>query len=182
MRQKIEGVQPESIVEELGLEKGDVLLAIDNQPIEDVLDYYYLSNGTYITLQIETKDGERVECEVEKEEDEDLGIIFADEFMGTYQHCQNHCIFCFIDQMPPGMRSSLYFKDDDSRLSFINGNYITMTNMKEADFEKIIRYQMSPINVSVHTTDPKLRVTMLKNPKAAQVMEQLRRLKEAVLR
>lgn len=179
MRQKIEGVQPESIGEELGLEKGDVLLAIDNQPIEDVLDYYYLSNGTYITLQIETKDGERVECEVEKEEDEDLGIIFADEFMGTYQHCQNHCIFCFIDQMPPGMRSSLYFKDDDSRLSFINGNYITMTNMKEADFEKIIRYQMSPINVSVHTTDPKLRVTMLKNPKAAQVMEQLRRLKEA---
>ena len=99
--------------------------------------------------------------------------------MGTYQHCQNHCIFCFIDQMPPGMRSSLYFKDDDSRLSFINGNYITMTNMKEADFEKIIRYQMSPINVSVHTTDPKLRVTMLKNPKAARVMEQLRRLKEA---
>ncbi len=179
MQQKIKGVVPGGIGEELGLESGDILLSIDEQPIEDVLDYYFLVNGEYITLQILTKDGEMAECEVEKEEDEDLGLIFEDQFMGSYHHCHNKCIFCFIDQLPKGMRESLYFKDDDSRLSFLNGNYITMTNMKEEDFEKIIRYQMSPINVSVHATDPQLRVKMLKNPRAAEVMDRLRRLAEA---
>lgn len=179
MQQVIKGVQPESIGQELGLEAGDILLSIDGQPIEDVLDYYYLLDSEYITLQILTKDGEMAECEVEKEEDEDLGLIFEDQFMGSYQHCHNHCIFCFIDQLPKGMRDTLYFKDDDSRLSFLNGNYITMTNMQEADFEKVIRYQMSPINVSVHTTDPQLRVQMLRNPRAAEVMDRLRRLAEA---
>ena len=179
MQQKIKGVVPGGIGEELGLEEGDILLSIDEQPIEDVLDYYFLVNGEYITLQILTKDGEMAECEVEKEEDEDLGLIFEDQFMGSYHHCHNKCIFCFIDQLPKGMRKSLYFKDDDSRLSFLNGNYITMTNMKEEDFEKIIRYQMSPINVSVHATDPELRVKMLKNPRAAEVMERLQRLAKA---
>ncbi len=179
MQQKIKGVVPGGIGEELGLEEGDILLSIDEQPIEDVLDYYFLVNGEYITLQILTKDGEMAECEVEKEEDEDLGLIFEDQFMGSYHHCHNKCIFCFIDQLPKGMRQSLYFKDDDSRLSFLNGNYITMTNMKEEDFEKIIRYQMSPINVSVHATDPELRVKMLKNPRAAEVMDRLKRLVEA---
>lgn len=179
MQQKIKGVVPGGIGEELGLEAGDILLSIDEQPIEDVLDYYFLVNGEYITLQILTKDGEMAECEVEKEEDEDLGLIFEDQFMGSYHHCHNKCMFCFIDQLPKGMRKSLYFKDDDSRLSFLNGNYITMTNMKEEDFEKIIRYQMSPINVSVHATDPELRVKMLKNPRAAEVMDRLKRLAEA---
>ncbi len=179
MQQKIKGVVPGGIGEELGLEAGDILLSIDEQPIEDVLDYYFLVNGEYITLQILTKDGEMAECEVEKEEDEDLGLIFEDQFMGSYHHCHNKCIFCFIDQLPKGMRESLYFKDDDSRLSFLNGNYITMTNMNEDDFEKIIRYQMSPINVSVHATDPQLRVKMLKNPRAAEVMDRLHRLAEA---
>jgi len=179
MQQKIKGVVPGGIGEELGLEAGDILLSIDEQPIEDVLDYYFLVNGEFITLQILTKDGEMAECEVEKEEDEDLGLVFEDQFMGSYHHCHNKCIFCFIDQLPKGMRESLYFKDDDSRLSFLNGNYITMTNMKEEDFEKIIRYQMSPINVSVHATDPQLRVKMLKNPRAAEVMDRLRRLADA---
>ena len=179
MQQKIKGVEPGSIGEELGLEAGDILLSINEEPIEDVLDYYFLVNGEYITLQILTKDGEMAECEVEKEEDEDLGLVFEDPFMGSYHHCHNKCIFCFIDQLPKGMRESLYFKDDDSRLSFLNGNYITMTNMKEEDFGKIIRYQMSPINVSVHATDPELRVKMLRNPRAAEVMDRLRRLAEA---
>lgn len=179
MQQVIKEVQPGSIGEELGLEPGDILLSIDEQPIEDVLDYYFLMDSDFITLQILTKDGEKAECQVEKEEDEDLGLVFEDQFMGSYQHCHNHCIFCFIDQLPKGMRSSLYFKDDDSRLSFLNGNYITMTNMKETDFEKIIRYQMSPINVSVHSTDPELRVKMLRNPRAAEIMDRLRALAEA---
>ncbi len=179
MQQKIKDVVPGGIGEELGLETGDILLSIDEQPIEDVLDYYFLVNGEYITLQILTKDGEMAECEVEKEEDEDLGLIFEDQFMGSYHHCHNKCMFCFIDQLPKGMRESLYFKDDDSRLSFLNGNYITMTNMKEEEFEKIIRYQMSPINVSVHATDPELRVKMLKNPRAAEVMDRLRCFAEA---
>lgn len=179
MQQVIKAVQPDSIGEELGLEPGDILLSIDEQPIEDVLDYYYLMDNEYITLQILTKDGETAECQVEKDEDEDLGLVFEEEFMGSYQHCHNHCIFCFIDQLPKGMRDTLYFKDDDSRLSFLNGNYITMTNMKEADFEKIVRYQMSPINVSVHTTDPELRVKMLRNPRAVEIMDRLRALAAA---
>ena len=179
MQQKIKDVVPGGIGEELGLEAGDILLSIDEQPIEDVLDYYFLVNGEYITLQILTKDGEMAECEVEKEEDEDLGLVFEEQFMGSYHHCHNKCMFCFIDQLPKGMRDSLYFKDDDSRLSFLNGNYITMTNMKEEEFEKVIRYQMSPINVSVHATDPQLRVKMLKNPRAAEIMDRLRCFAEA---
>ena len=120
MQQKIKDVVPGGIGEELGLEAGDILLSIDEQPIEDVLDYYFLVNGEYITLQILTKDGEMAECEVEKEEDEDLGLIFEDQFMGSYHHCHNKCMFCFIDQLRKGMRESLYFKDDDSRLSFLS--------------------------------------------------------------
>ena len=141
MRQIIKSVNPGSIGEELGFEPGDSLLGIDGQVIEDVLDYYYYCEKETLTLQILTKDGEEVECVVEKDEDEDLGLVFEEEFMGHYRRCSNQCMFCFIDQMPKGMRESLYFKDDDSRLSFLNGNYITMTNMSEEDFVKIIRYQ-----------------------------------------
>lgn len=179
MRQIIKEVKEGSIGQELGLEKGDSLLSINGRPIQDVLDYLFLCEGETITLQILTKDGQEVECEVEKEEDEPLGLVFEEEFMGQYKHCENHCIFCFIDQMPKGMRKSLYFKDDDSRLSFLDGNYITMTNMKDEDFQKIIDYHLSPINISVHTTNPDLRVSMLKNPKAAFVMERMRKLRDA---
>ena len=182
MRQIIKSVNPGSIGEELGFEPGDSLLGIDGQVIEDVLDYYYYCEKETLTLQILTKDGEEVECVVEKDEDEDLGLVFEEEFMGHYRRCSNQCMFCFIDQMPKGMRESLYFKDDDSRLSFLNGNYITMTNMSEEDFEKIIRYQMSPINISVQVTDPDLRVMMLKNRRAVNLMPRMRRLKEAGIR
>ena len=179
MKQIIKSVVPGGIGEELGFEPGDCLLSIDGQVIDDVLDYYYFCEKDTITLQILTKDGEEVECVVEKDEDEDLGLVFEEEFMGRYRRCSNQCIFCFIDQMPKGMRSSLYFKDDDSRLSFLNGNYITMTNMAESDFEKIILYQMSPINISVQATEPDLRIRMLKNRRAAELLPRMKRLKEA---
>lgn len=178
MKQVIREVREGSIGEELGLESGDALIRIDGSEIEDVLDYYYLLEGENIELEILTKDGETVFCEVDKEEDEDLGLVFEEEFMGRYRHCANKCIFCFIDQLPKGLRSTLYFKDDDARLSFLSGNYITMTNMSQQDFDKIVRYQMSPINISIHTTDPELRVRMLKNPNARNLMPRLRMLKE----
>lgn len=179
MEQKIKEVKPGGIGEELGLEPGDVLLAIDGQEIEDVLDYYFYVESDEIELLIRTKDGEECTCVVEKDEEEDLGLVFEEEFMGAYRHCHNKCMFCFIDQLPKGMRPTLYFKDDDARLSFLNGNYITMTNMSDEEFNKIIRYHMSPINISVHTTNPQLRVKMLTNPKAANIMERLQQLHEA---
>ncbi len=178
MEQKVKGVVPGSIAEELEIQPGDRLLSISGHEIEDVLDYYFYMEAEVLTLLIRDHNGEEWEAEVEKEEKEDLGLIFEDQFMGTYQHCHNKCIFCFIDQLPKGMRPTLYFKDDDSRLSFLNGNYITMTNMQEKDMERIIRYHMSPMNVSVHTTNPDLRVKMLKNPRAAQIMTHLRRFVE----
>ena len=179
MEQKIERVIAHSIGEELGIVPGDVLLEISGHRIEDVLDYYFYTTAEELTLKIRDHQGEVWEAEIEKEEKEDLGLVFEDSFMGTYQHCHNRCIFCFIDQMPKGMRPTLYFKDDDSRLSFLNGNYITMTNMKEQDIERTIRYHMSPINLSIHTTNPELRVKMLKNPKAAEIMQHIGRLAEA---
>ena len=178
MEQKVKGIVPGSIAEELEIQPGDCLLSISGHEIEDVLDYYFYMEAEVLTLLIRDHNGEEWEAEVEKEEKEDLGLIFEDQFMGTYQHCHNKCIFCFIDQLPKGMRPTLYFKDDDSRLSFLNGNYITMTNMQEKDMERIIRYHMSPMNVSVHTTNPELRVKMLKNPRAAQIMTHLRRFVE----
>ncbi len=178
MEQKVKGIVPGSIAEELEIQPGDCLLSISGHEIEDVLDYYFYMEAEVLTLLIRDHNGEEWEAEVEKEEKEDLGLIFEDQFMGTYQHCHNKCIFCFIDQLPKGMRPTLYFKDDDSRLSFLNGNYITMTNMQEKDMERIIRYHMSPMNVSVHTTNPELRIKMLKNPRAAQIMTHLRRFVE----
>lgn len=179
MEQKITGIVAGSIAEELGIQSGDCLLRISGQEIEDVLDYYFYSETEELTLCIRSQNGEEWEAEIEKEEKEDLGLVFEDQFMGQYQHCHNHCIFCFIDQLPKGMRPTLYFKDDDSRLSFLNGNYITMTNMKEKDMERIIRYHMSPMNISVHTTNPELRRKMLRNPGAGEILKHIRRFVQA---
>ena len=121
-----------SIGEELELEPGDALLSINGQPVEDVFDYRYLMNDEFVTLLIRKKNGEEWELEVEKEYEDDLGVEFENSLMDEYRSCSNHCIFCFIDQMPPGMRETLYFKDDDSRLSFLQGNYVTLTNMYAA--------------------------------------------------
>ncbi len=181
MKHLIAHVEPGSIAEELEIEAGDFVLQADGQEIEDVFDWRALTSDEELTLLIEKKDGEEWELEIEKDAYEDLGIVFASDLMSDYRRCSNACIFCFIDQMPPGLRETLYFKDDDSRLSFLQGNYITLTNMKEKDVERIIRYHMEPMNISVHTTDPELRVKMLKNRFAGECLKYLDRFYEAGL-
>ena len=146
----ISRVNPGSIAQELGIEKGDVLLEINQTPIEDVLDYHYLMNEEYVELLIRKPDGEEWILEVEKEYEEDLGVEFENGLMDEYRSCSNHCIFCFIDQMPKGMRETLYFKDDDSRLSFLQGNYVTLTNMSDHDIDRIIKYHHSFAVTYVH--------------------------------
>lgn len=175
----IDKIIPGSIAEELELEKGDALISINGNEIGDVFDYHYLINDEYLEVVIQKADGEEWELEIEKEYHEDLGIEFENSFMDDYKSCTNKCIFCFIDQMPPGMRDTLYFKDDDSRLSFLQGNYITLTNMKDHDFERIIQYKLAPINISVHTTNPELRCMMLHNRFAGEALKKLDRLYEA---
>ncbi len=175
----IASVEPGSIAEELELEAGDILLEINGNKIEDVFDYHYLMNEEYVELLIRKADGEEWELEIEKEFEEDLGVSFENGMMDDYRHCTNKCIFCFIDQMPPGMRETLYFKDDDTRLSFLQGNYVTLTNLKEKDVEKIIKYKLSPINISFQTTNPELRCKMLHNRFAGDSLKIVDRLVEA---
>ncbi len=178
-RHIIKEVEDGSIAWELELEPGDELLSINGKTIEDVFDYHYLINDEYILLLVKKADGEEWELEVEKEYEEDLGIVFENGLMDEYRSCSNHCIFCFIDQMPPGMRETLYFKDDDSRLSFLQGNYVTLTNMKEHDIDRIIKYHLAPINISFHTTNPQLRCQMLRNRFAGDIFPKVDRLYQA---
>ncbi len=175
----IKSVEEGSIAGQMGVEPGDALLCIDGQQIEDVLDYRFLVQSEEITVLIQKSDGEEWELEIEKDESEDLGIEFENGLMDEYRSCRNKCIFCFIDQMPEGMRPTLYFKDDDSRLSFLQGNYVTLTNMDDHDIDRIIRYRMSPINISVQTTNPELRCKMLCNRFAGEALSKMTRLYEA---
>lgn len=172
----IAAIEPGSIAEEMELAPGDTVIEINGQPIEDVFDYHFLINDSYIEMLVRTKDGEDEILEIEKEPEEDLGIIFTSSLMDDYRSCSNRCIFCFIDQLPKGMRETMYFKDDDSRLSFLQGNYITMTNMKDDALDRIIHYKLEPINISVHTTNPELRCRMLGNRFAGKIMSQISRL------
>ena len=174
----IKNVLPGSIAEELEISAGDKLLAINDQEIEDVFDYHFLANEEYLTVLIEKPDGEQWELEIEKEYEEDLGIEFEQGLMDEYRSCRNKCIFCFIDQMPKDMRETLYFKDDDSRLSFLQGNYVTLTNMSDHDIDRIIRYHLEPINVSFQTTNPELRCKMLHNRFAGKALKKVDRLYE----
>ena len=167
-------VLPGSIAEEIGIEPGDKLVQINGKQIEDVFDYRYLINDEEITIEIRSvRNGKIEKCEIEKEYDEDLGIVFDSDLMDNYKSCHNKCIFCFIDQMPKGMRDTLYFKDDDSRLSFLQGNYITLTNMSTQDVERICSYKLSPINISIHTTNPELRCKMLHNRFAGDALKHI---------
>ena len=172
----IKEVYPGSIAEEMEIEPGDVLLSINNEEIGDVFDYRYLIKDEYVEALIRKPDGEEWLLEIDKEYDDDLGLEFENSLMSDYRSCSNQCIFCFIDQMPPGMRETLYFKDDDSRLSFLQGNYITLTNMKERDIERIIRMQLAPINISVQTTNPELRCKMLHNRFAGETLKYMQML------
>lgn len=171
-------VEAGSIADELGIEPGDELLLVNDKKIEDIFDYQYEINDEYITVVVKKPDNEEWEFEIEKDYNEDLGIEFAESLLDNYKSCRNKCIFCFIDQLPDGMRDTLYFKDDDSRLSFLQGNYITLTNMKIKDVERIIKYHLEPINISVHTTNPELRCRMLNNRFAGDIMDKLNLLNE----
>lgn len=178
-RHIISQVQPDSIGFEMEIEPGDCLISINGTEIEDVFDYHYLVNDSYLELLVEKPNGEQWELEIEKDYEEDLGLEFENGLMDEYRSCRNKCIFCFIDQMPKGMRDTLYFKDDDSRLSFLQGNYVTLTNMSEHDIERIIHYHLSPINISFQTTNPELRCKMLHNRFAGEALKKVDRLFEA---
>ncbi len=175
----VQSVEVGSIAEEMGIEPGDKLISINDAEIEDVFDYHYYVNDEEITLVIQKADGEEWELEIEKDFEEDLGIVFEQGLMDEYRSCRNKCVFCFIDQMPKGMRETLYFKDDDSRLSFLQGNYITLTNMSDHDIDRIINYHLEPINISFHTTNPELRCEMLHNRFAGEALKKVDRLFES---
>lgn len=175
----VDSVAPGSISGELDIEAGDALVEINGNKIEDIFDYQYYTQDEYIEVLIRKPSGEEWILEIDKEYDEDLGITFENGLMDDYRSCRNKCIFCFIDQMPKGMRDTLYFKDDDSRLSFLQGNYVTLTNMSDADVDRIIRYRLSPINVSFQTTNPALRCKMLNNRFAGQALEKAWKLARA---
>ena len=176
---KIKRVLPGGIAEEMGVEAGMSILKVNDVVPEDVFDYQYLMEDEYVTVLIREEDGTETLLEIEKDPDEDFGVEFESSLMDDYRHCSNRCIFCFIDQMPKGMRDTLYFKDDDSRLSFLQGNYVTLTNMKDKDIDRIIRYNMEPINISIHTTNPNLRCSMLGNRFAGEIFPKVRRLADA---
>lgn len=178
MSAAIVGVMPDSLAEELGLKVGDKLLEMNGHPVRDVIDYMYYQASSELSLLMEI-DGEEVLFEIEKDPEEPIGIDFEDYLMDRQRSCKNKCIFCFIDQLPKGLRDTLYFKDDDARLSFLMGNYITLTNLSEADLDRIIEMRISPINISVHTTDPDLRVRMMANPNASKINYILRRFYDA---
>lgn len=169
-------VIPGSIAEEAGIESGDRLLSINGEKLQDIFDYRFLSAEEELLLEVLKKDGEIWEIEIEKDQYEDLGLEFENPMIDDAKSCTNKCIFCFIDQLPKGMRESLYFKDDDSRLSFLTGNYVTLTNMSDDQLDRIIKYKMSPVNVSVHTTNPELRVFMLNNRFAGNILEKIKKL------
>ncbi len=173
IQHRITNIEKNSIAEELGIEIGDILISINETFINDVFDYKYLLNDEYIEVLIQKSDGEEWLLEIEKNYSDDLGIEFENGLMDEYKSCNNKCIFCFIDQMPKGMRETLYFKDDDSRLSFLQGNYITLTNMKKEHINRIIKFHLEPINISVHTTNPELRIKMLNNKFAGESLDYL---------
>jgi putative radical SAM enzyme (TIGR03279 family) len=174
----IKEIEPGSIAEEMELTPGDELISINGTVIKDVLDYHYLSKDEELSVLIRKPDGEEWELDIEKDYDDDLGIVFEEGLMDEYRSCRNKCIFCFIDQMPPGMRDTLYFKDDDARLSFLQGNYITLTNMSDEEIDRILFYKLSPINISVHTTNEELRCRMLHNRFAGTALDKIKRLKD----
>ena len=175
----IQSVAKKSPADKKGIRAGETLLSINAHPIRDVLDYQFYAQETKLVLELLDAKGRRHKVTVRKDAFDDLGLEFETYLMDKQQHCKNKCVFCFIDQMPPGMRETLYFKDDDARLSFLFGNYVTLTNLTKQDVDRIIEMHISPVNVSVHTMNPALRVEMMKNPNAGESLQILHRLAEA---
>ena len=170
---KIHNVKKNSIAEEIGLKKGDYIISLNNEKIIDILDYKFHESDEYIEIEIEHEDKTIEIYEIEKDYEDELGIEFESELIDNPRACRNKCIFCFMEQLPSNARDTLIFKDDDYRLSFFSGNYITMTNMDETDIERIIKYRISPINISIHATDEKTRCEMLNNRFAGTVLKYL---------
>ncbi len=175
----ISGVVNGSAAFKTKIEQGDVLLKINGNEIMDVLDYRFYENERKVVLLIQKQNGKQKRIVIRKDEDDEIGLLFDTYLMDKQRSCKNNCIFCFIDQLPKGMRDTLYFKDDDSRMSFLFGNYITLTNITEHEIERIIKMHISPVNVSVHTTNPELRVKMMRNRFAGEALNVLWRLCEA---
>lgn len=175
----IKAVDPRSPASRAGVRVGETLTHINGHPIVDVLDYKFYSYDPRLELTLKEPDGSARTLRIHKMEGEDLGLEFETYLMDRARSCANNCIFCFVDQMPPGMRKSLYFKDDDARLSFLMGNYLTLTNLSQREIQRIIDLRISPINVSVHTTDPALRAEMLKNKRAGEAIDTMRRFAQA---
>ena len=170
----IKDIVKNSIAEEMEIERGDYLISVNNTEINDILDYKFQIFDEYITLLVEKANGEEWELEIEKEENEDIGLIFNDQLIEPARACANKCIFCFMDQLPPNVRETLVFKDDDFRLSFMTGNYVTLTNSGYKDLDRIIKYHLSPINISVHATDEETRIKMLNNKNAGKILEYIK--------
>ena len=175
----IKSVEKKSPAYKAGIKDGDILVSINDNIIMDVLDYRFYQNEDRLVLQFINKKGKVKNKKIKKAEYEELGLCFDTYLMDKKQTCRNKCIFCFIDQLPKGLRESLYFKDDDSRLSFLFGNYITLTNITEHEIERIIKMHISPINISVHTTNPELRVQMMNNKNAGKALEIMKRFNSA---
>ena len=174
----VSSVLADSIAEDLEIQEGDVLLSIDGEKLQDMIDYNYLCKNELITVEIQKKNGEIEEIELEKDYDEDLGIVFESAVFDKIKPCLNNCIFCFVAQQPKGLRETLYIKDDDYRLSYLQGTYITTTNLTDKDKERISKLHLGPFYISVHTTNPELRSKMLRNPNAAKIMDNLRWFKD----
>ena len=170
----VSDVLKESIAEELEIQKGDIILSIDGEEMQDMIDYQFLCKNEFLTIIVQKANGETEEIELEKDYDEDLGIVFESAVFDKVKPCLNNCIFCFVAQQPDGLRDTLYVKDDDYRLSFLQGTYITTTNLTNKDKERISKLHLGPFYISVHTTNPELRVKMLRNPNAGKIMDNLK--------
>lgn len=175
----IAAVEPHSVCANRGVQAGEVLTRINGHEIVDILDYQFYATERRLVLTLCDARGRQRDLKIKKDEYEDLGLHFDTYLMDRQRHCANRCVFCFIDQLPKGMRKSLYFKDDDSRLSFLFGNYVTLTNLSEREVERIIQMRISPVNISVHTMNPELRVKMMKNPRAGESLQLIRRFAQA---
>jgi len=171
---RITHVLPDSIAAEVGFEVGDRLVSINGQQPRDLIDYQFLCADEYLTLEVLDAKGRSHQVEIEKDYDEDLGLEFESALFDGLKQCNNHCPFCFIDQQPPGKRQSLYLKDDDYRLSFLYGSYLTLTNLSQREWDRIAQMRLSPLYVSVHATEPDVRIRLLKNPRAGEILERLR--------